>query len=74
MMKKYNLKEIGANIVYVKSVDAADLPQDMRDQVGDLETLYAVHGADGAQLAVMAHPDIAVKLAHDNNLMVVSLH
>ena len=74
MNMKHNLAEISANIVYVKPIDRADLSQELRDQAGDLDHLYAVHNADGEQLALVAHPDIAVRLAHDNDMKAVSLH
>ncbi len=74
MNTKHDLKNIGANIVYVKPVDAADLPQEMLDQIGDHNRLYAVHDADGEQLALVAHREIATQLAAQNNLEAVSLH
>lgn len=74
MNARYDLKGISANIVYVKPVDAADLPENVLEQVGDLEQLFAVHDSNGEQLALVAHRDIAAHLAEQNNLEAVSLH
>ena len=35
--------------VYVRSVRAEDLPEDVQEQVGEQDTLYAVHRADGTR-------------------------
>ena len=36
----------GDRIVYVKTVEVADLPHDLREQAGNLDHLYAVHDSD----------------------------
>lgn len=74
MNKVQSLKNIGAGIVYVKPVDASDLPSEVIEQVGDIDQLFAVHDSNGEQLALVAHRDIATQLADQNNLMAVSLH
>ena len=38
------------------------------------QVLYALHGADGARLAVMSDKATAVAAAHAHELAVVSLH
>ena len=35
------------NLVYVRPVLVADLPEDVQREVEDIDTLYAVHRADG---------------------------
>ena len=74
MNTKLDLEKIGQDIVYVKPILAADLPEDMRDQVGDLEELFAVHNASGEQLAVVANRKLAFHLARENDMHPVTLH
>ena len=74
MDTKANFESMGENVVYVKSVAAADLSDEIRDQIGDLETVFAVHDKDGAQLAVVANRKLAVHLAKQSNMRAVALH
>ncbi|UAB87777.1 DUF1150 family protein [Ruegeria sp. SCSIO 43209] len=64
----------GNRIVYVKAVDVADLPQDLREQAGDLDQLYAVHDSDGQQLALVADRKLAFVLAREHDLSPVAVH
>jgi len=64
----------GDRIVYVKSVDVADLPRDLREQAGDLDHLYAVHDSDGQQLALVADRKLAFVLARQHDLSPVAVH
>ncbi len=61
-------------IVYVKTVDVADLPEDVRANAGDLDQLYAVHNAQGEQLALVADRRMAFVLARQNDLAPVAVH
>lgn len=61
-------------IVYVRPVAVADLPQEVRAQAGGVETLYAVHSADGDRLALVADRRMAFVLARQNDLAPVSVH
>ena len=61
-------------IVYVRAVKVDDLPQDMQDQVGELDTLYAVHNADGERLALVRDRKLAFMLARQNDLAPVNVH
>lgn len=61
-------------IVYVRSVDVADLPDDVREQVGESESLYAVHRADGVRLALVKDRSMAFALARQNDLAPVTVH
>ncbi|MDP5086282.1 MAG: DUF1150 domain-containing protein [Yoonia sp.] len=74
MDTKFDLEKIGQDIVYVKPILAADLPADMRDQVGDLEELFAVHNAAGEQLALVANRKLAFHLARENDMRPVTVH
>ena len=39
--------------VYVRPVEVASLPDEVREQAGDIDTLYALHGPDGERLALV---------------------
>lgn len=74
MNTKYDLRQMNSDIVYVKPVSVADLPAEMKEQVGDLETLFAVHNAEGEQLALVADRKLAFHLARENDLQPVTVH
>lgn len=61
-------------IVYVKTVDVADLPADVRAEVGALDQLYAVHSEEGKQLALVADRQLAFSLARKNDFRPVPVH
>lgn len=62
------------NIVYVRAVAVADLPEDVQEQVEGLQTLYALHRPDGERVALVRDRDMAFALARQNDLAPVSLH
>ncbi len=64
----------GDRIVYVKTVEVADLPSDLQDQAGDLDQLYAVHDSDGQQLALVADRKLAFVLAREHDFSPVAVH
>lgn len=65
----------GNRIVYVRSVDVADLPKEIRLQAPPgLETIYAVHGEDGERLALVKDRKLAFFLAAQNDMAAVSVH
>lgn len=66
--------ETGERIVYVRSVAVSDLPGEVQAQAEGLETLYAVHGADGERLALVRDRKMAFMLARQNDLAPVSVH
>jgi hypothetical protein len=74
MNTKFDLEGIDQGIVYVKPILAADLPDEMREKVGDLEELFAVHNASGEQLALVANRKLAFHLARENHMQPVTLH
>lgn len=61
-------------IAYVKTVDVADLPEDVRAEAGDREHIYAVHDGAGQQLALVADRNLAFVLARQNDLSPVAVH
>lgn len=66
--------DAGDRIVYVRPVKADDLPAEIRKQVGDIDTLYAVCAEDGAQLALVKDRQLAFVLARQNDLSPVTVH
>ena len=60
--------------VYVRPVAAAELPDDVREQVEGLDTLYAVHDAEGQRLALVKDRNLAFVLARQNDLAPVTVH
>jgi hypothetical protein len=61
-------------IVYVRPVETASLPDDVRAQVGSVATLYAVHDAAGERLALVNNRNLAFALARQHDLAPVSVH
>ena len=55
-------------IVYVRPVKVDDLPEEVRDQAGGLETIYAVHNSEGEQLALVRDRALAYSLARQNDM------
>lgn len=74
MDTKFNFAEMGDRVVYVKSVDVAGLPDDVREAAGDREQLFAVHDSDGQQLALVAEREMAFVLARQNDMQPVTVH
>ncbi len=74
MNTRYDLRNLGDKIVYVKTVSISDLPQDVRDSAGDLTQLFAVHNAKGEQLALVANRSLAFQLARQHELSPMAVH
>ena len=69
------------DLVYVRPVKAKDIMASVaEDDAGEAvsldpdQTLYAVHGADGARLAVLVDRDSAIAAALAHELAPVSVH
>lgn len=62
------------NTVYVRRVATKTLPDEIRDQLPGVESLYAVHDADGERLALVRDRSLAFMLARQNELTPVSVH
>jgi hypothetical protein len=72
---QYDFGHEGENpIVYVRPVKVADLPEEIRQQAMGVETLYAVHDARGAQLALVKDRKLAFLLARQNDMAPVAVH
>ncbi len=68
------LPETEQQIVYIRAVTVADLPDELREQVGPIETVYAVHRTDGARLALVRDRSLAFQLARQHDLAPVNVH
>jgi hypothetical protein len=63
-----------SNLVYVRPVAVADLPDDVQGEIGNQKTVYAVHRADGERLALVKDRKLAFMLARQNDLAPVTVH
>jgi hypothetical protein len=61
-------------VVYVRPVATDDLPIEIRRQTGGLETLYAIHDAEGERLALVKDRSLAFTVARQNEFAPVSVH
>ncbi len=61
-------------IVYVREIAVAELPDDVREQMGDAQVIWSVHGADGRQLALVADRKLAFHLAREHDFTPMSVH
>lgn len=74
MNLKHDLARMVSDIVYVKPVAVAELPEDMRAQAGDRDQIFAVCDADGQQLALVADRSTAFFIARQNDRTPVTVH
>ncbi|MEM9014752.1 MAG: DUF1150 family protein [Pseudomonadota bacterium] len=71
----------GRKLVYVRTVIARDVMDDLVDEDGDgafeIEedaTLYSVHSADGSRIALVGDRDLAFAAARQHEMNPVSVH
>lgn len=74
MNTKYDFGDYGDKVVYVKSVPVASLPEKLRAQAGTLDVIFAVHDAEGQQLALVADRAVAFALARQHDMRPVTVH
>lgn len=74
MHTPFDFNDADKRIVYVKAVDVADLPADLQAGAQGRKHLYAVHDAEGEQLALVADRRMAFVLARQNDLSPVTVH
>jgi len=77
MNTKYEFEdeaEESRQIVYVRPVAVADLPDELRRQAAGLDRLYAVHDTEGTRLALVSDRRTAFVLARQNDLAPVHVH
>ena len=73
-MENINAQTSKDRTVYVKTIAVTDLPREVRAQAEGLEQLYAVHDADGQQLALVADRKMAFVLARQHDYSPVAVH
>ena len=61
-------------IVYLKSVDKADIPEEIFEKIGDIERLWSVHNSEGEQLALVGDLAQAYDMAREFCYSPVTLH
>lgn len=61
-------------IVYVRAVQVVDLPDALREEIGDVETVFSVHRPDGERVALVRDRALAFTLARQNDLAPVNVH
>jgi hypothetical protein len=66
--------ETADRTVYVKTISVTDLPHEVRAQAQGLEQLYAVHDAEGQQLALVGDRKLAFTLARQHDYAPVMVH
>lgn len=71
----------GRKLVYVRTVIARDVIDDLVDEDGDMvvempddTTLYSVHAADGERIALVGDRDLAFAAARQHEMNPVSVH
>lgn len=67
-------EETEDRIVYVRSVEVVDLPEEVREQAGGLDRIFAVHNSEGERLALVRDRNLAFALARQNDLAPVNVH
>ncbi|MEZ5796073.1 MAG: DUF1150 family protein [Paracoccaceae bacterium] len=68
------LPKADSRIVYIRPVQTADLPADLRAEIGDAEVVYSVNAPDGQRLALVADRGLAFHLARAHDFAPVNVH
>lgn len=76
MTPHHDIERLGGSLVYVRKVQVEDLPSAVQREAreGGLDELYALHRADGEQVALVGDRGLAFTLARENDLDPVSVH
>lgn len=74
MHTPFDFKDGADRTVYVKAVAVADLPSEVQENAEGFEQLYAVHDAEGGQLALVTDRRMAFVLARQNDMTPVAVH
>lgn len=61
-------------IVYVRPVTVSELPEEVQAQAMGVETIYAVHDAQGERIALVRDQKLAFLLARQNDMSPVHVH
>ena len=73
-MNETEMKMPQDNLVYVRPVSMIELPDEIRQKVEGVDTLYAVHDSMGQRLALVKDRHMAFVLARQNDLAPVNVH
>lgn len=73
---EYNMENIASDdsIVYVRPVSVSILPDHVRDELGNIDEIYALHSSKGERIALVAEREMAFLLAHENDWSPVGVH
>ena len=74
MQTPFDFESAVGRMVYVKPVDVNELPEEMQSQAEGLEQIFAVHNAEGQQLALVANRELAYHLAREHDYAPQPLH
>lgn len=74
MDSKHPIPKTSRPIAYVRPVETADLPEDVRAQLPGVTRLYAIHHEEGEQLALVTDRTMAFVMARQNDYEPVSVH
>lgn len=74
MNTRFDFKTSTKGMVYIKPVAVASLPEELRAQAGDAESIFAVHDDEGSQLAYVADRGLAFHLAREHQKNPVAVH
>jgi hypothetical protein len=74
MNLKHEFPESAERVVYVRPVVLAELPDEVRKEVGGDTGLYVVCSHQGERLALVRDRNVAFILARQNDLEPVNVH
>ena len=73
---EYNMENIASDdrIVYVRPVSVSILPDHVRDELGNIDEIYALHSSKGERIALVAEREMAFLLARENDWSPIGVH
>ena len=75
MQSKYDFSHYDTDgLVYIKTVEASDLPLKLQQEVEPGKTLYSLHRPDGERMAIVQDRKLAFMLAHEHDLTPLTVH
>mgnify|MGYP000250373373 CR=1 FL=1 len=74
MHTEFDFATVTGGMVYVKPVEVADLPIEVRNQIKGVEQMFAVHDPEGQQLALVADRRLAFDLARQHDYAPQAVH
>ena len=74
MAEKLNITDTTGHQVYVRPVAVETLSERLRVQVDGVDTIYALTGEDGKQIALVISRELAYSVAREHDLTPVMVH